>query len=235
MSALRDELVARLEAVADPGRASGQQDYMKSEMPFHGVAMPDVRRITASLARDFPFADRANWEATVLEVWRHATHREQMYVATQLAAHRPYRRWLDGGCLPMIEEMIVTGAWWDHVDALASDHMGAMLASDPDTVHPVMWQWATDDLERDGAMWRRRTSIICQLSFKDDTDLDLLFHAIEASMDSKEFFLRKAIGWALRQYARTDADEVIAFVDRFEDRLSGLSKREALKHLHSGK
>ena len=131
----------------------------------------------------------------------------------------------------MIEEMIVTGAWWDHVDALAGNHMGLMLANDPDTIRPVLWEWATDDMDRGGAMWRRRTAIICQLKFKDSTDLDLLFHAIEASIDSSEFFLRKAIGWALREYAKTDPDEVLAFVERHEEQLSGLSKREALKHL----
>ena len=167
----------------------------------------------------------------MLEIWREATHREQRYAATDLSILPAYRQWLDGRALPMIEEMIVTGAWWDHVDALATNHMGTMLAADPETVRPAMSAWATDDMGRDGAMWRRRTSIICQLKLKESTDLELLFHAIEASIDSREFFLRKAIGWALREYAKTDPDEVLAFVERHEDRLSGLSKREALKHL----
>lgn len=231
MSRLRDDLVARLEAAADPARAPGQQDYMKSEMPFHGVTVPAVRKIAKAVARDHPFADRVEWERTVLEIWRRATHREQMYAATDIAMLTPYRQWLDGDALAMIEEMIVTGAWWDHVDALAGNHMGLMLAQDGGRVRPVLWDWATDDLARDGAIWRRRTSIICQLKFKDATDLDLLFHAIESSMDSTEFFLRKAIGWSLREYAKTDPDEVLAFVSRHEDRLSALSRREALKHL----
>ncbi|MEZ5243703.1 MAG: DNA alkylation repair protein [Acidimicrobiales bacterium] len=231
MSARRDDLVARLEAVADPDRAVGQQRYMKSAMPYHGVAMPEVRRIATAVDRAHPFADRVEWETGVLEIWREATHREQRYAATQLAARSSYRRWLDGEALPMIEEMIVTGAWWDHVDALAGDHMGEMLRQDPERVRPAMWAWATDPIERNEAVWRRRTSILCQLTAKDATDLDLLFHAIEASMDSTEFFLRKAIGWALRQYARTDPEEVRAYVHRQEDRLSGLSRREALKHL----
>lgn len=231
MSARRDDLIARLEAAADPTRAPGQQDYMKSEMPFHGVAVPDVRRIAKAVGRDHPFVDRDDWQHGVLEIWREATHREQQYTATEIAILTPYRRWLDGQALPMIEEMIVTGAWWDHVDALAANHIGTMLAADPETVRPVLWDWATDDIDRDGAMWRRRTAIIGQLKGKERTDLDLLFHAIEASIDSTEFFLRKAIGWALREYAKTDPDEVLAFVERHEDRLSGLSKREALKHL----
>lgn len=226
MSAIRDALLARLDEAADPARAPGQQDYMKSAMPFHGVRVPEVRKIANAVAREHPFADRAAWEAGTLEIWRGATHREQMYAATDISIHTPYRKWLDGDAIAMVEEMIVTGAWWDHVDALAANHMGLMLARDPVTVRPVMWAWATDD-----DLWRRRTSIICQLKFKADTDLDLLFHAIESSMDSTEFFLRKAIGWALREYAKTDGGEVLAFVGRYEDQLSGLSKREALKHL----
>ena len=231
MSARRDDLVARLEAAGDPERAAGQQRYMKSAMPFHGVAMPEVRRIATAVARDHPFEDRADWRRGTLEIWREATHREQRYAATRLAIAGSYRRWLDGAALPMIEEMIVTGAWWDHVDALAAEHMGSMLGNDAERVRAVMWAWATDPMERDGALWRRRTAILCQLKARDRTDLDLLFHAIESSMTSTEFFLRKAIGWALRQHARVDPDVVIAFVDRHESTLSGLSKREALTHL----
>ena len=80
-------------------------------------------------------------------------------------------------------------------------------------------------------VWKRRASILCQLGFKGDTDLDLLYACIEPSLDSNEFFLRKAIGWALRQYARTDPGEVKRYVGRNESRLSRLSKREALKKI----
>lgn len=231
MSARRDDLVARLEAAGDAERAEGQQRYMKSAVPFHGVRVPEARTIATAVARDHPFADRDEWEAGVLEIWRDATHREQQYAATDIAFHRPYQRWLDGDALPMIEEMIVTGAWWDHVDALAGRHMGVMLRQDPDVIRPTMVAWATDPLDREGAIWRRRTALLCQLRHKADTDLDLLTHAIEASMDEGEFFLRKAIGWALRQYAYVDPDWVVGFVDRHVERLSPLSKREALKNV----
>jgi 3-methyladenine DNA glycosylase AlkD len=88
---------------------------------------------------------------------------------------------------------------------------------------------------RDKDIWKRRSSIICQLGFKQDTDLDLLYACIEPSLDSDEFFLRKAIGWALRQYAWTDPDEVIRYVNAHEGSLSGLSKREALKNVGKGR
>lgn len=199
---------------------------MKSDLPFHGVRAPEVRSIARSVAREFPFGDREDWAAGVLEIWRGATHREQRYAATEIAIRPPNKRWLDADALPVIEEMIVTGAWWDHVDELAANHMGLMLRRDSAVVGPVMWEWATDE-----DMWRRRTSILCQLKFAQDTDLDLLTHAIEASMDSTEFFLRKAIGWALRQYAKTDPVWVVGYVDRWAEELSGLSKREALKNV----
>jgi 3-methyladenine DNA glycosylase AlkD len=80
-------------------------------------------------------------------------------------------------------------------------------------------------------LWKRRTAIICQLSFKKDTDLALLYACIQPALDSSEFFLRKAIGWALRQYAWTDPEEVIRYVREHEHRLSGLSRREALKNV----
>ena len=126
----------------------------------------------------------------------------------------------------MIEEMIVTGAWWDFVDHLAGVHLGRILAAFPGEIRPVVWRWATDD-----DMWRRRSSILVQLRFKDATDTELLFHTIDASTDSKEFFLRKAIGWALRNYSKIEPDTVVDYVTANADRLSGLSKREALKVL----
>ena len=90
----------------------------------------------------------------------------------------------------MVEEMIVTGAWWDYVDQLAGKHMGHLLASYPADIRPVLLSWAEND-----DIWRRRTAILAQLRFKAGTDTDLLFSAIEASIEEKEFFLRKAIGW----------------------------------------
>ena len=124
----------------------------------------------------------------------------------------------------MIEEMIVTGAWWDYVDQLAAKHMGHLLASHPGDVRPVLVSWATGE-----DIWRRRTAILAQLRFKADTDTGLLFSAIEASISDKEFFLRKAIGWALREYSKTAPGVVAGYVADNHHRLSALSRREALK------
>ena len=98
--------------------------------------------------------------------------------------------------------------------------------SDGEAMKRVMLAWSTDD-----DMWKRRSAILCQIKAKDRTDLDLLYACIEPSLGSKEFFLRKAIGWALRQYAWTDPEEVRRYVARNKERLSGLSRREALKNI----
>jgi 3-methyladenine DNA glycosylase AlkD len=127
----------------------------------------------------------------------------------------------------MYEEMIVSGAWWDYVDVLASHRVGEYLLRDfPKEMKREMRRWSVDD-----DMWKRRTSIICQLTFKADTDLDLLYDCIRPSLPSREFFLRKAIGWALRQYAWTNPKEVVRYVREHDGELSGLSKREALKNV----
>ena len=223
---LRTDLIARLDAAGDPVRAEGQQRYMKSEIPFHGVRVPEVRRLARALAKDRSLPDAAAWEEAVLRIWRDATHREQRYAAIELAYAPPYRHWLRPDCLGMVEEMIVTGAWWDYVDQLAPKHMGHLLASYPTDVRPVLMSWAEDP-----DIWRRRTAIIAQLRFKAATDTDLLFSAIEASIDQTAFFLRKAIGWALREYSKTAPQVVADYVASNHQRLSPLSRREALKVL----
>ena len=224
MTAMRRDLIATLDAVGDRERAQQQQRYMKSEMPYHGVTSPEIKKISKALFANHPMASRGEWESTVNELWRRATRREQRYVAVSLAEHKPYKQWLDLDALPMIEEMIVTGAWWDFVDALASHHVWHIFSNDRQATRPILMSWTADE-----DMWRRRTSIIVQLRAKSDTDEELLFTAIEASLESKEFFLRKAIGWALREYSKTAPSVVIDYVAANEDHLSGLSRREALR------
>jgi 3-methyladenine DNA glycosylase AlkD len=126
----------------------------------------------------------------------------------------------------MYEEMIVTGAWWDYVDAISSKRLGALLRSYPSRMRNTMLKWS-----RGRNMWKRRSAIVCQLGFKEETDLDLLYACIEPSLSSKEFFLRKAIGWALRQHAWTDPREMIRYVREHDSELSVLSRREALKNI----
>ena len=212
--------------LADPVKAPQMQAYMKSVMPYHGVSSPVMRQTCRALFRDLEFTDAQHWSNAVLTLWRTAKFREERYAAIELSGMKRAAPFQLPAAMALYEEMIVTGAWWDYVDSIASHRVGPIVASHPREMKPLMRQWSRcDDL------WKRRTSILCQLSSKKATDLTLLYDCIEPSLGEKEFFLRKAIGWALRQYAWSDAEEIIRYVKEKGDRLSPLSKKEALKNI----
>ena len=222
---LRASVIAALRDAADPVRAPQQQAYMKSDMPYFGVGVPHCRRIAGAVFRAHPLPDARAWAAAVLDLWRKAAHREERYAAIELLLFKRYAGWLEPARLPMVEEMVVTGAWWDFVDAIAGRGMGTMLAAHPRPVKGVLREWARDD-----DIWKRRTAILAQLRAKGETDTALLADAIRPSIGDPEFFLRKGIGWALREYSKTDPTWVLTFVEAHPG-LSVLSRREALKHL----
>jgi 3-methyladenine DNA glycosylase AlkD len=220
------ELRSGLRKIADPGRAPRMQAYMKSAMPYYGISSPALQGFCREFFRNLAFRNAAEWRGEVLGLWRNARFREERYVAVALTEHRAAREFQVPAALPMYEEMIVTGAWWDYVDALAANRVGPILRAYPGPMKRKMLAWS-----RSPDLWKRRTSIICQLGSKDQTDLKLLYACIEPSLGSREFFLRKAIGWALRQLAWSDPREVKRYVAAQGDRLSPLSRREALKNL----
>jgi 3-methyladenine DNA glycosylase AlkD len=217
---------AGLKASADPARAKGAQAYMKSEMPFYGVLSPRQKQLWRDTFAAHPLATPEQWQNVALELWRDASFREERYAAVGLVSDRRYLSHRTVAALPMLEEMIVTGAWWDYVDALASHPLGDVLLSDVPRVTRLMRWWAVDR-----HMWKRRAAILCQLRRKQHTDLSLLYDCIEPNLTDREFFIRKAIGWALRQYAWTDPKEVERYVRAQRERLSPLSFREATKNI----
>ena len=218
-------LRAELRRVADPGKAPGMQAYMKSAMPYHGVPIPLFRRACRAVFAEVTFRSAAAWRRAVLALWRGARYREERYGAIELAGAKPFAGFQDMDALPMYEEMIASGAWWDYVDHVATRRLGELLRRHPKDMRRAMLAWS-----RDPNLWKRRSAILCQIGFKAGTDLELLYACIEPSLASKEFFLRKAIGWALRQYAWTNPGEVRRYVRKRKGELSGLSQREALKN-----
>lgn len=158
-------------------------------------------------------------------MWRDAKYREERYVALDLTGDRAYARWLDSESLELYDELIVTGAWWDYVDEIAVRRISPILRAEPEVLKPRLRAWAAD-----ADRWRRRTAVICQIGSKDATDTSLLSKTIELNVADKDFFLRKGIGWALREYAKTDPGWVRQFVTTHPG-LSSLAQREALKHL----
>ena len=220
---LVDRIRARLAAEADPVRAPQMQAYMKSEMPYWGVPVPRVRAIVRAEAAERPATTVLGLATTVCALWRAAEYREERYAATAITGVSSARPLQTPALLPLYREMITTGAWWDHVDEV-SHRIGALVRAFPAELRPTILAWS-----RDPDRWLRRTSIICQLDAKERTDLSLLSTTILANADDPDFFLRKGIGWALRQYARVDPDWVRTFVADHD--LSPLSRREAMKHL----
>lgn len=214
---------AALVAAADPAKAPAMQAYMKSAMPYHGVASPSLKKVCRALLGAHSITTIQRWQADVLALWRGAKFREERYVAIALTADPRALPFRTPDILDMYEEMIVTGAWWDYVDVLAVHHVGPLVDRHPRLMKAKMRLWSRSD-----DMWKRRTSIICQVALKNRIDLNLLYSCIEPSIESTEFFLRKAIGWALRQHAWLDPHEIVRYVRENEARLSGLSRREAL-------
>jgi 3-methyladenine DNA glycosylase AlkD len=199
---------------------------MKSTMPYRGVSGPEQKAIWRRIFPAHPLSSRDEWERVALSLWRDAAFREERYAAIALTDLRTYARHRTMASVPMFEEMIVSGAWWDLVDAIATHQMGDVLRKDRPRMSKLMRRWA-----RDKDMWKRRTAILCQIRFKRDTDLELLYDCIEPNLADAQFFIRKAVGWALRQYAWTDPREVKRYVKANKARLSPLSAREALKNV----
>ncbi len=220
------EVRAALEKAADPAKAPKMQAYMKSTMPYRGVSSPEQKAIWKQVFSSHLLSSRDQWQRVALALWRDAAFREERYAAVALTGLRNYASYRTMASIPMFEEMIVSGAWWDFVDAIAGRQLGDILRTDPRRMSALMRRWA-----RDAHMWKRRAAILCQLGFKRDTDLTLLYDCIEPNLANKEFFIRKAIGWALRQYAWTDPREVKRYVKENRERLSPLSVREALKNV----
>ena len=227
------EVRRRLAEVADPQKAPQMQAYMKSSMPFLGVSAVPMRKTCKAVFDDLRLPDRDSWRSAVLLLWDGARFREERYAALELTGHRYYRDHQDVAALDLYRHLVVTGAWWDLVDGIASNRVGPILRAHHDRVAPMMAAWADDE-----DLWVRRTAILCQLGSKADTDVELLTHVLgrnlEPSLHGREFFIRKAVGWALREYAKTDEDWVLRFVAEHSEQMSGLSRREALKNVRAG-
>jgi 3-methyladenine DNA glycosylase AlkD len=219
----RSFAASALAGAADPAKASGMQAYMKTDMPFYGVQKPSRKLILRQLVRDFPPADREEYQELVLALWD-LPHREEKYLALGVARH--FAEHVTPSSLPLYRRLIVEGAWWDFVDEIATQLIRRLIVEHPDQTWPVVDRWIDD-----ADMWLRRTAILCQIGARERTDTGRLFAFCERRAFESEFFIRKAIGWALREQARTDPEAVARFVVEHRDRLSGLSYREATKHI----
>ncbi|GGX67773.1 hypothetical protein GCM10010515_39150 [Streptomyces fructofermentans] len=225
-SALADTVLERLTATyaaaADPRRAASARAYMKDIAPFLGLTTPDRRALSRVVLAGTPRPEEADCVAVALRCWR-LPEREYQYFAVDYL--RRHVRRLSSGFLPVARRLVSTVPWWDTVDALAAHVVGGLVAADP-ALRADMDAWIEDD-----DLWIARTALLHQLRSKGDTDTERLFAYCVRQAGHPDFFIRKAIGWCLREYAKTDPDAVRAFVARERGRLSPLSVREALKNV----
>jgi len=218
------ELVQRsLGALANPVKAKSMAAYARTTMPFYGIQKPDRVPLHREMKQRFRPRSRAEYEECVLALWT-LPHREEKYTALEFALQ--HRRCIVLDSLPLYERLIREGAWWDFVDFVAPRLVGALLLEHRHVVRPVMDVWIDDD-----DLWIRRSAIISQLKHRDATDEAQLFGFCLRRSHEREFFIRKAIGWALREYSKSAPDAVARFLTGHSDRLSGLSYREGAKRL----
>jgi len=201
------------------------QAYMKSSMPYWGIPMPVQREVIKKLFHALNFESQKQWESLVWDIWKNARYREERYAAISLCSHKSARKFQNIKAMKLYEKMIVDGAWWDYVDSL-NGRVDEIHRAFPREVKNLMLQWS-----RSPSIWKRRVSIICQLKLGKEIDLNLLYRCIENNLGTKEFFINKAIGWALRSHAWADPKEVRSYVKKNKDRLHPLSIREALKNI----
>jgi 3-methyladenine DNA glycosylase AlkD len=231
MSTQSDQLAryvtAELRALADPAKAPAMAAYMKTAQPFYGVPTPRRAIIMRETRDRFVPADQKSYERNVLALWK-LPYREEQYCAIAYARQHP--RFIAPPALWLYERMIREGAWWDFVDEIAVTLVGTVLGNFRAKTRPIIERWC-DDPE----MWIRRTALVAHLKHKKETDAAQLFDHCLRRSDEREFFIRKAIGWALREYSKTDPRAVGAFLKKNRQRLSNLSYAEASKHLARAK
>ncbi|HUG84648.1 MAG TPA: DNA alkylation repair protein [Euzebya sp.] len=207
---------------ADAARAKEMSAYMRDRFPFHGLPAPRRRTLDRQVAGRGPSRPTHHYLTKVARDCWERPEREYQYFAVDYL--RTHHRRLDPAFLEIGRELVVTKSWWDTVDPLAGGVIGPFLRAHQRV--EVMDTWITAD-----NVWVIRTALLFQLGAKDATDTDRLFsYCLQRAGDS-DFFIRKAIGWALRQHARTDPTAVSRFVEANRTVLSPLSVREALKHV----
>ncbi|MBV6324278.1 DNA alkylation repair protein [Duganella violaceipulchra] len=214
----RSALDFALTCAATPGRAPAMRAYMRGQFDFLGVATPQRRLAARTLLQQLKGTGADNILHYAHELWK-LPQREYQYVAVDLLAM--HNKQLELAHIPPLLELVQSKSWWDTVDALAS------VISD-------VLHYRHDGMDRalsSENMWVRRVALLHQLGWRDKVDIDRLFAYSLALAHEKEFFIQKALGWALRDYARFNPDAVRAFTLNEKQRLSALSYREANKHL----
>jgi 3-methyladenine DNA glycosylase AlkD len=216
-------LLDQLVAYANPIYAPAMKAYMKDHFDYFGVNAPTRKQIVKSFKSIYKLnvLEDDFWELIHL-LWKE-DHRESQYIAIDLL--QSHAKKITADRLPFLETLIINKSWWDSIDGIAPAIIGEILRRLPEYRDAYIYRWMDSD-----NIWLQRSAIIFQLKYGTATDWDLLCEAILKHDTSKEFFVRKAQGWALRQYSKFEPLKVMAFVSA-NPQLSGLTKKEALRNL----
>jgi 3-methyladenine DNA glycosylase AlkD len=219
-------LISQYETNRDPVRAVQMRKYMKDQFEFYGIGTPARRDMMSAHIKQFGLPDRGIIEDLTRYLWE---MEERECQSTVIDLLNRMKNKLGPDDLPLIEYLITTKSWWDTVDGLAGWLVGEIIKKHTETIKHVTNRWMDS-----GNIWLQRSCLLFQLKYKNDTDLDLMFGFIGKLSAHKSFWIRKAIGWVLREYSKTDPETVLQYVDSHPE-LSGLSKREALKVINRAK
>ncbi|MBC1474734.1 DNA alkylation repair protein [Listeria grandensis] len=213
-----EQLIVFLKGKADLEEKQAMEQYMRNQFVFLGLRS-SVRR---EVYREF-FAEHGKVQDSVgvARILYEQPEREFRYIALDILTKDVKKQPRE--VIDFYEQLVVADSWWDTVDLLASTLVGGHFEKYPELIPEYIAKWINGE-----NIWLARTAILFQLKYKENTDAGLLFTNCEKWLDSKEFFIQKAIGWALRQYAKFNADAVLEFVEAYD--LAPLSRREALKH-----
>jgi 3-methyladenine DNA glycosylase AlkD len=215
------ELREAFELVADKEHALGTEAYMKNNFKFFGIYTNQRRQISNSVIKQFGYFSEKDLRSLVKELYQQK-EREFQYVAIELLAY--HKKFWDKKTIELTEFILIHKSWWDSVDHIASLILGPYFKIFSEQIIPITSAW-----NQSKNFWLQRSSIMFQKAYKKDTDTNLLSKYILNVKANKEFFVQKAIGWALREYGKTNPSWVKMFVEKHQ--LTGLSAREALRRI----
>lgn len=205
---------------ADKEFANWSKNYLRNQFDFLGIRTPIRQKLTKDFLKENGLPQYEQLKDVILMLWELP---EREYQKAALDILEKTKKHLTAEDMPWLTDLLVTKSWWDTVDYLSPHIMGYLFSKNKELISTYADQWI-DDIN----IWLQRSAILYQLFYKDKTDEERLFRYILKRADSEEFFIQKAIGWALRQYAKTNPESVKNFVMNHD--LKPLSKREALKH-----
>jgi 3-methyladenine DNA glycosylase AlkD len=206
----------------DIAESKSKSAYMRDQFPFFGIQTPVRRTLQKPLFKKHPIQDERHLKQILVDLWGRE-QREFQYAALDMAS--TFRKHASSQLLELYESMIRTKSWWDTVDELAVNLIGPLVTKHPNLIG-VMDSWVEDE-----NLWIRRSALLFQLKWKKQTDTQRLFTYCSTLMHENDFFIRKAIGWALRQYSKTDPKAVKGFIHNNQSKLSPLSIKEGSKYV----